>query len=169
MLRRRRRQPEAPQPPWRARVDAARELVRRHGGGAVSEARLDELERALVAAEEDHAALAAAIEGLGGDRPTQELKAAMRERDRRPGGDDVIERLRQRHLAVQQLQNQLDDLRARIDVTVADLELLAARTVELAVGRRELGAAASTVEAELERLHVDLTALDAAHRELREL
>jgi chromosome segregation ATPase len=149
-------------------VDAARELVRRHGAGAVSDARMDDLERALLAAEDDHAALAAAIDGLGGDRPTQELKAAMRDRER-PGGDDVVERLRQRHLAVQQLRNQLDDLRARIDVTVADLELLAARTVELSVGRRELGAAASTVEAELERLHVDLTALDAAHRELRDL
>jgi hypothetical protein len=74
--------------------------------------------------------------------------------------------LRRRYETVNQLQNRLEDLRGRIDATVADLEHVAARSVELSIGLR---ADASAVAGELERLHEDLTALELAHEELRDL
>ena len=167
-----RRRPKPPEPAWSARVAAARATVLRHAETTLRPERLDELERALHGAEADRAALLAAIEELGGDRVTEELKRALRDASRRLGGDAAadphVASLRRRHETVNDLRNRVEDLARRIDATVADLELLAARSVELSVGRR-LRDGDGDVGAELARLHDDLTALELAHEELRHL
>ena len=142
--------------------------MNRHAEGTLRAERVDELVQALHAAEADRAALHAAIDELGGDRVPDDLKQALRDAQRRPGGaDDArVAALRRRHETVNGLRNRAEELSRRIDATVSDLELLAARTVELSVGRRLLD---GDVGDELARLHDDLTALELAHEELRDL
>jgi chromosome segregation ATPase len=163
-----RRRPKTPEHAWTARVSAARATVERRASVAFVAERFDDLERALHAAEADRTELASAIDELGADRVTGELKEALRELERRPDarGEARVAALRRRHETVHELRNRLDDLGARIDATVADLELLAARAVALSVDR-QLGR--HDLEAELTRLHDDLTALEHAHEELRDL
>ncbi|HKY15541.1 MAG TPA: hypothetical protein VJM33_11510 [Microthrixaceae bacterium] len=165
---RRGRGSEPPGPEWKQRVGQVRQIVVDHGDPATIAARLDELERALDHAEHDRAHLEQAITSLNPERVTRELKAALRERPPVPGVPDdfTVATLRRRHDAVNELVNRREELTERIGTTVADLEALAARSVELAVGNRGVG---STLDVELERLHRDLTALQQAHDEIRDL
>lgn len=165
MIRRRQRDPE---PSWRPRFDAARSLVEQHGLAASAGGRLGEIERALLDAEADRARLTAAVAELAPERAAAELKHALREQQRRPSpaGEALVATLRRRHQSINDLLNQRDRLATQIETTIVDLEALAARAVELSASRQgQTGA----VSAELDRLHVDLTALEQAHAELRDL
>lgn len=171
MAFRRRAQPAEParvgEPPWRHRLDEARRIIRGHGADPTMDARLDDVEHRLLAAEADHAQLTSVIAQLDPERATRELKDALRARER--GGsvtDDAITALRRRHETVHQLQNRREELRSRIDATVADVEHLAGRTVEVALVSRS---GSSPLGAELDRIRRDLTALEQAHDEIRRL
>ncbi|MFN3218257.1 MAG: hypothetical protein ACE367_17320 [Acidimicrobiales bacterium] len=163
----RRGQPSAPEPPWKSRVAAARRIIeRQRGDDATLHAQLATIEAAMEAATVDVAQLGELIAELDPERATRELKDALRRRTRDPASvdDALIDTMRRRYETIHTLEDRRSALDARIERTVADIEALAARSIELSHsidGRGALGA-------ELERLHTDLTALEAAHRELDE-
>lgn len=127
-------------------------------------ARLDALERALTAAERDHARLDAAAANLDPDRAASELKAALR--TGRPGDADgaTVASLRARYEAINDVLNRRDDLRETIDRAIVDVELVAARSVALGADDERW-----RLDGTVGRLVDDLTALELAHGELAEL
>lgn len=164
----RRSQSSAPEPPWKPRIAAARRIIeRQRSDDAALHARLATIEQAMESATTDLAQLDELIAELDPERATRELKDALRRRTRDPASVDaaLIDTMRRRYETIHALQDRRGALDARIERTVADIEALAARSIELSHsidGRGALGA-------ELDRLHTDLTALEAAHRELDEL
>lgn len=164
----RRSRPSTPEPPWKPRVAAARRIIEaRRGDDDALRGRLATIEAAMEAATADLAQLGGLIAELDPERATRELKDALRRRTRDPASvdDALIETMRRRYETIHALEDRRGALEARIERTIADIEALAARSVELSHsidGRGALGA-------ELDRLHEDLTALEAAHRELDEL
>jgi hypothetical protein len=128
----------------------------------MTEARLDQVEAALHAADGDLTAIRSALAHLDPERATAELKAALRAPS---PSDHHISTLRRRHETVNTLANQLEDLTRRIETTIADLETLAARTAQTMVAANDH----HDPEAELDRLHIDIAALAAAHHELANL
>lgn len=156
------------EPPWRARFDRARSLIRDHDSDAGLADRLDAVEAALVEATADQQRLTASIAQLDPERAGRELKDALRNRSRRPGSatDALIETLQRRYRTIHALQDRLEEIETHIDATVVDLESLAARLVELQVtgGRQR-----DELHDDLQRLHDDLTALERAHAELDHL
>lgn len=168
MFRRKaRQQPSAPQPAWQARVDDAARLISAQSPPAWLLERVAQVQQALAAAEDDRSRLDAAVAAVGADRATAELKAALRAAPARPTPDEAnrLQLLRERHEAVHRMRNQHDELVARIERAVVDLELLAVRAVESAARRGDL----SDLDGPLARLRDDLAALDLAHEELRGL
>ncbi len=161
----RRNQPTAPEPPWKPRVTAARRIIeRQRRDDATLHARLVTIDDALSAASDDLAQLGELIDELDPERATRELKDALRRRTRNPASvdDALIDTMRRRYETIHALEDRRSSLDARIERTVADIEALAARSIELSHsvdGRDALGS-------DLDRLHADLTALEAAHREL---
>ena len=139
----------------------------RANGGEFLDVRLDAIEAALTSAESDRIRVEGALERLDPERATAELKSALRANPTRPGEpeDPTITTLRRRHEAVNGLMDRRDELERRVDATVADLEALAAQSFDLGVTNR----ADATIEDELARLHQDLTALEQAHDEVRDL
>lgn len=158
---------DAPPPPWKARVERARDLIRRHARDPVTEARLDSIESALEQASADRARLAAAVVELEPDRVARELKEALRTRPDPTGPDSpAIATLRRRYESVHALENRLESLDARIDTTLVDLEAYAAAVVETSF---RAGGGAEILAAQLEALNADAAALAAAHDELSSL
>jgi hypothetical protein len=117
-------------------------------------ARLDDIERALTDAEADDARLAAALAHIDPERANAELKSALREHARRPSPelDARVSALRQRHEAINDLLNQRDRLRRKIDATLLDVEQLAMRAVTLnSAADRGPASAPATVDDNLGR------------------
>jgi hypothetical protein len=122
--------------------------------------RLVALDRMLVEAEADHARLGAAIAQLDLDGATAELKAALRSnRDQR-----LIDALQTRYESINDLINKRAAIRRSIDRALVDVDVLAARSVEL-------GARADRWQLDdtAERLRIEMTALELAHQELADL
>ena len=121
----------------------------------------------MEAATADLAQLDGLIAELDPERATRELKEALRRRTRNPASvdDALIDTMRRRYETIHTLHDRRAALDARIERTIADIEALAARSVDLSHGSAGRGA----LGAELDRLHTDLTALEAAHRELDDL
>lgn len=164
MLRRTR----LPDPPWVSRVAAARtRLIDASGDRSMGEV-VDRVTTDLRRAEADLAALRQAVHQLNPDHAMAELKVALRNRlDPTSVDTPLIATLRRRHETANAMQNRIEDLEAHIEATLVDLDVLAARAVEVKLLRgsaERLG-----FEAELERLRVDSDALTAAHREIEAL
>ena len=144
-------------------MQAARALIRRHRTDAVTEARLDRVEAALAIADQDRAKLDAAVRQLDPARVSAELKAALRNGDT---PERLVTTLRRRHEMVHSLSNRLEEINQQIDLTLADLETLAARITHTSFAP---AGSDETLDAELDQLHLDVTALAAAHREIADL
>jgi hypothetical protein len=162
----RRKATSSPQPSWRQRFDEARRLVVAQSPPPWMIERLDALDRLLVEAESDHARIGAAVDQLDLGRATAELKAAMRGQGPSPSPDQqrMVATLQARYESINQLANRQVAIRRSIDQALADVDLLAARSVEL--GARADG---WQVDETVERLQIEMTALEQAHRELADL
>lgn len=161
----RRRQVEEPEiPEWERRIGAARALIEAQRPPDWLLARLDAFHRAVADAVVDRDRLRESVLRLDPDRAADELKDAMR--DRRTGEEHarLVASLRQRYESINRLQNRADGLAAAIDRALADIDVLAARSVEL--GSRD---DAWRLDRDLRRLDDDLTALERAHDELADL
>lgn len=155
-----------PQPAWRERFDRARQLIVSQSPPTWMVERLDALDAMLVDAEDDHERLTVAIGQLDLERATSELKAALRSQrpDPTPQEQQLVAGLRARYESIHDLMNKQTVIRRTIDAALVDVDLLAARSVELG-GRADRWQLDETVE----RLRIDLDALDQAHRELADL
>lgn len=142
-------------------------MIRSNRPPAWVEDRLDAVETALLAAEDDRRRLTEAVEQLDPDRSSRELKDALRANHRRPGtiADERVALLRRRYDTVHQLLDRRDHLERRIDSSVVDLELLAVRSVELAATSGDRWG----LDDELDRLRIDLDALEQARAEIEHL
>ena len=162
MLRRRASDPP-PAPAWQQRFDRARLLIESQRPPAWIAGRLTDLERALAATDDDRQRLTAALSGLDVDRAGAELKEALRSPDPSDSHRQLVDSLRERYETIHGLINREADLATTIERSLADLDLLAARSVELG---------SSAERWELERtvglLADDVRALELAHRELAE-
>lgn len=173
MIRRRKSSPPAPPPTpvfwWQPRLDAAWQLMARHGSERQrSESRrvLDRVSDALTEVSNDRASLAESIAQLDPDRVAAELKTALRARPDPTAPDDSrITSLRQRHELNHRLLDRLEALDAQIEQTLIDVDTLAARTVELSFA----ASGSDDFSGELARLNDDLVALTAAHAEIASL
>ena len=163
----RRRPKETPEPPaWRERFDRARELIAGQSPPPFMLDRLDALDRALVAAEADHGRIGAAVAQLDLERATRELKDALRRQGTSPSADAqrLVATMQARYESIHDLINKQASIRRSIDAALVDVDLLAARSVDL-------GASAERwqVDATAEQLKIDLDALELARRELADL
>jgi hypothetical protein len=128
--------------------------------------RIGTLERLLLDAESDHDRLTVALGQLDLDRATAELKSALRNQSPSPTPQEhqLVATLQARYESIHDLLNRRTALRRTIDQALVDVDLLAARSVDL-------GARADRwqVDDTVERLRIDLDALEQAHRELADL
>ena len=168
MFRRKANQP-APgpaQPAWRERFDRSRDLIGTQSPPPWMLERLDALDHQLVAAEADHDRIGAALAQLDLDRATRELKDALRVQGSHPSPESerLVAALQARYESIHDLMNKQTAIRRGIDAALVDVELLAARSVEL-------GASADRwqLDATAEQLRIDLDALELARRELADL
>jgi hypothetical protein len=166
---RRKANPPSPgptQPAWRERFDRSRELIRAQSPPPWMIDRLDALDHQLLAAEADHDRIGTALGQLDLDRATRELKDALRSQGPHPAPESerLIAALQARYESIHDLFNKQAAIRRGIDATIVDVELLAARSVEL-------GASADRwqLDATAEQLRFDLEALALARRELADL
>lgn len=161
-----RRKTTAPPPEWRERFDAARRLIANQSPPPWMLERLDALDRMLVEAEGDHARLDATLVQLDLDRATRELKDALRSLgvDPSPRAQQLVDSLQARYETIHDLMNRQVSIRRTIDQAIADVDLLAVRSVELGA-RADRWQLDDTVE----RLRVEMTALELAHQELADL
>ncbi len=163
----------APDPPtatyqWERQLADARATIAHEVPTSTLLARLDEVAVSLRDAEADRARVAAAVDRLDPERSSRELKDALRNEKQRPGsvGDARLAVLRDRHATINRLLDRRDALASQITTTVLDVEVLAAKTVEIsALG----GDVDQQLGEPLERLRIDVDALAAAHAELRAL
>jgi hypothetical protein len=160
----RRRSDPAPVPRWRARYDAAREVVedRRPPSWVLGD--LVDVERALTEADADIDRLAVTIERLGPDRVAAELKTALRRPAIGPEHERLVGSLRERYEAVHRLMTRREELEAMVDRALTDLEVLAARAAVIGVGDD-----AWRLDDGVRRITDDLLALERAHDEVAEL
>ena len=160
----RRRSDPTPVPRWRARYDAAREVVEDRRPPEWLLGGLAEVERALTDADADIERLAATIERLGPERVAADLKDALR----RPaiGGEHerLVDSLRERYEAVHRLVNRREELEATMERALTDLEVLAARAAVIGVGDD-----AWRLDDGVRRITDDLLALERAHDEVADL
>lgn len=159
-----RKRPAPPQPAWRDRFDRARRLIESQRPPAWIVERLDAVERAVGDAHADRDRLAGALAQLDVEAAGAELKSALRHADPSAEHASLVASLRERYESVHRLLNREAELGASIERALVDVDLLAARSVELA-GRDDRWRLDETVR----RLSDDLTALDLAHRELADL
>lgn len=125
----------------------------------------DDVGRALTGAHEDLGRLDAAIDRLDPARTARELKAALRAHPPgvAPDDDPLVVARRERYETLHRLQDRRDDLAARIEVTIAEVEAVAARLVGASFDATPGG----ELRAGVDGLRVRAAALDAAHAELR--
>lgn len=130
-------------------------------------ARLDTVETALESAVADRARVAEALTKLDPERAARELKDALRRAQTSPGGpdDDHIATMRRRHETIHALRDRLEQIDRQIEKTLVDVEALAARSVGLAASPTT----DSALGGDLDRLHADIAAIEAAHDEIRRL
>jgi predicted RNase H-like nuclease (RuvC/YqgF family) len=140
-------------------------VAARHDWAKAVELRLGDVERSLLEAEQDLATVATALRQLDPERATRELKDALRASHRGQTSPHV-EALRRRHDTILKVQDRQDQLRRGIDSTLADVEQLAARCVELSLSTRIDD---TVLAGELDTLRTDLHALELAHQDLRAL
>lgn len=164
-----RRNPPAPppsQPAWRERFERARSLVVAQQPPPWMVDRLAELDRLLVSAEDDHDRIGKAVAELDLDRATTELKSALRAQGPAPTPDQqrLVATMQARYESIHDLMNKQAAIRRTIDQTLADVDLLAVRSVEL-------GARADRwqLDETVARLGLEMTALEQARRELADL
>ena len=161
----RRRQGEEPEvPEWEQRIASARALIEAQRPPAWIVARLDAFHGAVADAVSDRDRLRAGLSQLDVDRAARELKDALR--SGRPGVDHerLVDSLRQRYESINGLHNRVEALDGAIDRALADIDVLAARSIGL--GSRE---DAWRLDDSARRLDDDLTALERAHDELADL
>ena len=161
MLRRRAAEPSSPPPPWRDRFDRACELIESQRPPVWMSARLLELEQALIATEDDRQRLGAALAGLDVERAGAELKTALRSPDPSAAHQRLVDSLRERYESMNQVVNRHADLGTTIERSLIDLELLAAKSVELGADAERWA-----LEQTVDRLTDDMHALELAHREI---
>lgn len=159
----RRREPP-PTPEWRSRFDRARRLVLAQDPPSWVAEQLTGLERALAGADTDRRRLAAATAELDIDGAAEKLKHALRDPNPSPAHADLVAALRRRYESIHELLNREAALAASVERALVDLDLLAARSVDLG-GRTDRW----RLDDGVRRLADDLTALDLAHRELADL
>ena len=159
----RRREPKPAPPPWRGRVDRARKLILSYDDSELTELRLDEIDDALVQANQDKERLAAALSQLDPDRVAAELKEALRSRPDPTAPDTpVITTLRRRYESVHALQDRQVALETRIEISLVDIEACAAAIIDSSLRSGERAAMRSHLDA----LHSDALALASAHDEI---
>ncbi len=168
-----RRRPRAPVPPppelWQQRFDSALRLIGEHVSDPSILRRVSDLEVSLVTADADRRRLEATLAQLDTERATRELKAALRRNleSPSPANEALVDSLKRRHESIHALQDRIELLERSVDQTIADLEILAASTVELALrpgagGGDRLGEHDAVI-ADLQR---DLEVLEQVHRDL---
>lgn len=160
----RRRQVDEPVPEWEQRIRAARSLIEAQRPPDWLVARLDTFHRAVRDAVADRDRMHDSLGRLDLGRAASELKDAMRNRRPGPEHERLVESLRQRYETINRLHNRAEELGVAIERALADIDVLAARSVEL--GNRE---DAWRLDAVVRRLDDDLTALERAHDELADL
>ena len=155
-----------PQPEWRGRFDRSRQLIESQTPPSWILERLAALDRMLVDAEADHDRLGRALGQLDLDHATAELKHALRTQGpaATPQEQQLIDTLRARYEMIHDLINKRTSIRRSIDAALVDVDLLAARSVELGA-RAERWQLDDTVE----RLRIDVAALEQAHADLADL
>lgn len=161
---RRRRDEESALPDWERRVRAARALIESQGPPTWILARLDAFHRAIAEAVADRDRLRVGLGGLDADRAARELKDALRSPQAGEEHARLVASLRQRFESINDLHNRLGALDLTIERALADVDVLAARSVGL--GSRE---DAWRLDVTARRLDDDLTALERAHDELADL
>lgn len=151
-------------PEWERRIVAARSLIEAQRPPAWIGARLEAFHQSVAAAVADRDRLRGSLTQLDVDRAARELKDAVR--NRRPGDehDRLVASLRHRYESINRLHNRVEELDAAVERALADIDVLAARSVVLA-GRDDAWRLDETVR----RLDDDLTALERAHDELADL
>lgn len=159
MFRRRQVEPSSA-PEWERRLAASRSLIEQQHPPTWVLDRLDEFARAVASADADRTRLRASLERLDADRAARELKDAMRAGSRSPEHDRLVASLRARYESIHAVQNRVDDLDTMIERSLVDADVLATRSVVLA------GDEAWRLDATLQRLDQDLTALRLAHDEV---
>lgn len=161
---RRRQADEATPPEWERRLLAARSLIEAQRPPAWLEARLDAFHRGVDAAVADRDRLRESLERLDLDGAAASLKDALR--SPRPSAEQqrLVDSLRQRYESIHRLHNRLEELDAAVERALADIDVLAARSIEL--GSRD---DAWRLDETVRRLDDDLTALERAHDELADL
>lgn len=161
---RRRQADEATPPEWERRLLAARSLIEAQRPPAWLEARLDAFHRGVDAAVADRDRLRESLERLDLDGAAASLKDALR--SARPSAEQqrLVDSLRQRYESIHRLHNRLEELDAAVERALADIDVLAARSIEL--GSRD---DAWRLDETVRRLDDDLTALERAHDELADL
>lgn len=143
-------------------MDRARNLMLSYDRSDLTKLRLDEIEAALLQANEDKERLAHALAQLDPERVAAELKQALRSRPDPTAPDtQVIATLRRRYESVHALQDRLVALEGRIEVSVVDIEACAAAIID-----SSLRAGGVAVRPHLDALHADALALAAAHDEV---
>ena len=161
----RRRQGDEPaRPEWEQRLLAARALIAAQHPPDWISGRLDVFHRGLADAVADRDRLRGSLTQLDVDRAARELKDAMR--NRRPGVEHerLVDSLRQRYETINSLHNRVEELDVVIERSLADVDVLAARSIGL--GSRD---DAWRLDETVRRLDDDLTALERAHDELADL
>lgn len=161
MLRRRAAEPSPPPPPWRERFDRARHLIEAQRPPVWMSARLLELEQALIDTDDDRRRLGEALAGLDTERAGAELKAALRSPDPSAAHQRLVDSLRERYESMNRVVNRHADLGTTIERALIDLDLLAAKSVELGSDAERWA-----LEQSVERLTDDMRALELAHREI---
>ena len=171
---RRRPSPDAlpPQPEWQRRFDEAAALILSREQPEWVAERLDDLQQALVAANEALARLDTGVRQLDRDQSAAELKRALRQRSTSgsPTSAADVERriatLRRRYDAVNDMINRSETLQQRILDTTADVELLAVQAVRAQAFDVD---PVRDLEQHFAQLETDLRILELARREVEEL
>ena len=161
---RRRRDDDSALPDWERRVRAARALIESQGPPDWILTRLDAFHRAIADAVADRDRLRVGLGGLDADRAARELKDALRSQHAGAEHARLVNSLRRRFETINDLHNRLEALDLTIERALADMDVLAARSVGF--GSRD---DAWRLDATARRLDDDLTALERAHDELADL
>ena len=113
---------------------------------------------------EDRDRLSDSLAHLDVDRAAAELENALRRSDSSEGHRHLIASLRERYESIHRIHNRVTELGATIERALADVDVLAARALEL--GARD---DAWRLDETVRRLEDDLLALEAAHAEVADL
>jgi len=168
----RRRHPPNPPPPapeWQRRFDEASAMILSRDQPTWVHDRLNDLHRALDAANDTASRLEATVQQLDPDKTATELKQALRQQARpsSPADADDLDRrvatLRERFDAVNDMINRRETIGRQILNTTADVELLAVQALRAQTINSD---PEHHLDHHLQRLDSDLRALELARREV---